>query len=57
MVKRIDIEITEEELHLLNAIAKKDNMSIKKVLQRAFKMGLSEEITVYLEEMDDEDEE
>lgn len=51
---RVDIEITDEDEKYLKAMSKAEGVTITEALRYALKMGLSECIQEYLEEVEDE---
>ena len=49
--KRIDVRLTEEEIHFLKWLAKRDDQTLSEELKTLFYLQLREEMDLYLEEM------
>lgn len=50
--KRIDVRLTEEELHFLKWLAKRDDQTLSEELKALFYLQLREEMDLYEEEME-----
>ena len=48
--KRIEVNLTQEEMKFLLWLSQRDNVSLKKELQQLFYLQLREEMDLYLEE-------